>query len=388
MEAVIDDISRRLRAKWVLLITKMKLLKHPRARYDIESRHDEKSSDFFSNCGRDAIHLWMQTQGIKDLEDREKIQILMSELHKIDDFKPIVEAINQEGYDIAVTTAGVLGGASNDQETGHVGVPVECTTRSATLDHIQAREYEYTSAPTVTPLVSQADVSSIVPWSYGDAVSELPGREGGASLHSRVSLTPDSSESESVRSKPHMDTSGIGDVTNPQSSLSLSDLAGLRLEYQEDQNEHRPRQQSFFPPTLGFSDKSDSKASSISDDIPLEATGGAQGYDTIIDITGNKRHLFSVLDAVQRLPYLEWTEVGARLGLERAFLSSLAEEEPEEKYYLMIKKWIERCEGTATFTALREIFQGFQADTAMLVLSARLEGDGEVSIRAIERDLL
>ena len=58
------------------------------------------------------------------------------------------------------------------------------------------------------------------------------------------------------------------------------------------------------------------------------------------------------------------------------------------KHFCPLWHSIEMCNGAATFTALREILQEFQADTAMLVLNARLEGDGEVSIRAIEKDLL
>ena len=405
MEVVIDRISSQLGPKWVLLITKLKLLL-PRARYEIESRHDgskEPRATVLKNCASDCIKRWMLTVAIRDLEDGEKIRRLLSEMYRVDDFKEIVEEINQENFGIGLSGAGVgedlsdrvvskgplmpLSTTQESLEPGY-GIASECTTRSAVLaDLFQSQEY--CSTPNVAPLVSRAEVSS-VPWSYGDSPSE------GTSLHTisprtRISVTPDVSSAEEESAKTMLELQSRQEYTTPL-DVSHHGVAGATPSSSIPRELAATNLSTLSVPQGSSTDATGGSvrgsASNLSSDTSMATSVESQGdgaYNVPINMGTNRLHIYCVLDVCQRLPESKWKEFGLRLGLREVFLSTLLEEEVEERYFLIIKKWV-KINVSVTFMDLRSVLLGFQFDVAVLVLDARLEGDGEVLIRAIEND--
>ena len=417
--AVVEKICSKLGPKWVLLITKLDFVT-PRRRYDIEGRHSlgSKVTDravYFKNCALDCIREWMETEALRQLDGEGKVKKLLHELQKIEDFVPLVEEaaaledINLSDKSFLDVVAEVTVSRESDAsalsmkespETG-LSMMIESTTRSAMSGFPQPQE-SWAMTSNVTPLLSPAGVppAASVAWSYGDEVSG-----GVASLHSHPEelmsvATPEvhverRETDRSDRKKRELETR---EGNLPSGRMVAPRLNGVaKTESYSDGatgsngGMHGPgdpwSQQSFDsarrmlrPPNIGSVDDLSGSASS---------TAGSQdtpAYDVSIRMN-IRRHKFAILDVSQRLPELKWQDIGVKLALDEVFLTNLTKECTEEKYYLMLKKWVELSGGGATFTQLRKMLRDLEEDTALLVLEARLNSRGRILVEAVHHDL-
>lgn len=131
----------------------------------------------------------------------------------------------------------------------------------------------------------------------------------------------------------------------------------------------------------------DDAASILSADSSSTGTVVPDRYDIPISARTRKRDRYALLDISQRLAAEKWEVLGECLRLERSFLGEISGEEVEERYYLMLKKWVEVSGGNATFSKLHRVLVELEENTAVMVLEARLESRGEILIRAIQHDL-
>lgn len=399
--AVVEKICSKLGPKWVLLITKLRFLT-PRRRYDIEGRYsgsglNTKVTDravYFKMCALDCIREWMETETLRRLDDEGKVKKLLHELQKIEDFVPLVEEVAaQEDIDLFDKSfLDVVEEVTGSLEPVHgefteTSTLVESTTRSVMAGNSQPQESSAMMS-NVAPLLSPAGPSTR---SYGDEVS---GRwEGVASLHvhpkEQVSMaTPAGADRNRIKEPASL---GVGasegnslrrrEITPGWSgkagSESYSDGAmGRSVGLPEPSGQLRPAVGSIG----NLSGSGSGSASSIAG--PQETAV----YDIAIKMSVRK-HKFAILDVSQRLPETKWQDIGVKLDLGEVFMTKLAKECTEERYYLMLKKWVESSEGTATFSHLRDILVDLEEDTALLVLEARLNSRGRILVRAVHHDL-
>ena len=419
--AAIEKICSKLGPKWVLLITKLHFVT-PRRRYDIEGRHHfgTKVTDravYFKNCALDCIMEWMETEALRQLDDEGKVKKLLHELQKIDDFVPLVEeAAALEDIDLSdksfldvvaevTVSREAYASALSSAETG-LSMMVESTTRSAMSGFPQPQE-SWAMTSNVTPLLSPAGVPpASVAWSYGDEVSG-----GVASLHGHPEeqmsvATPEVHVERRETDRSDRKKREQFGVETREGNLPSGRKVATRLNGEAKTESYSDgatgsnggmhkfpgpgdpwSQQSFDtalrmlrPPNIGSVDNLSGSASS---------TAGSQdtpAYDVSIRMN-IRRHKFAILDVSQRLPELKWQDIGVKLALDEVFLTNLTKECTEEKYYLMLKKWVELSGGGATFTQLRKMLRDLEEDTALLVLEARLNSRGRILVEAVHHDL-
>lgn len=402
MEAVIEKISSKLGPKWVLLITKLKFLT-PRHRYDIEVRYgDTKVTSravVFKNCAMDCIKEWMETEPLRRLDNEGKMKRLLYELNKIEDFVPIVrEVAVSEGIDLSDpsflhTSEDVLAVGSQDsqmsalqsvKEAVDIGLGVGSTTRSAMTELSQSQE-SWSMPSNVTPLLSPADV---VPptWSYGDEDSER--REGAEAVspHVEVSSHGDTHDKDERRKK---------EVSQQQQMKTLGEDVSWKV-HRASSHGASPKGESKGIVTGSNGEQEVLMALQFGQGRDLRGGGsgssiaGSQESEDVYEksiIMNNRRHKYAILDVSQRLPELKWRDIGGRLKLGEAFLSKLTKEGIEERYYLMLKKWVDSSGGGATFSKLQRLLLELEEGSALVVLEARLNSRGRILIRAVHHDL-
>lgn len=398
MEAVLQKICSKLGPKWVLLVTKRHFLT-PRRRYDIEGRYNADTmvtnrAVVFKNCALDCIREWMETEPLRRLDEEGKIKKLLYEIHKIEDFVPLVEEIAiLEGIDLSDQSFLQDAEVSGSHEAG-LCVGIESTTRSAMTEFSQPQEL-WSMPSNVTPLLSPAGHADPPSWSYGDEASER--MEGVASAYPReeemkvnlpkITLHGGTAEkTESLKSGGEdalWREGGVELRSSRKKDLSYGNGAGVATGSNGKRKVLVDRNRQTLMPSDGSVDNlSVGSASSIAES--QESDTGA--YDVSIRM-GIRRHKFAILDVSQRLREPKWRDIGVRLDLDEVFLSKLTKECIEERYYLMLKEWVELSRGGATFSRLREVLVDLEEDIALLVLEARLNSRGRILIRAVHHDL-
>ena len=360
---IVDRISGILGYKWFLLITELEFL--PIAyRKELEKKYTDTEvrnrGENFKKCALDCIREWMKTPNISRLSDGDKIRMLLHEVNKLKDFQVTVQEIaNAEDIDLSDTsfldhykeqvtapTHSLL-----MEATGGVDVSVTRTiTSGEEIPHSQMESWPGQSD--VIPMVSPRGA----PWSFGD-------------------------ESASPISYPMGDLQHMNPVTPRDVQAEIKEHEGVAIRY----NESKRGQSHLLATAKEWTGQSGTYSDGSSTSLGTyvhEVT-----YDTPIRIR-RMNHKFPILDVCQRLPEENWRENGKILGLDDAYLSSLEDEDVAERYYLILKRWVEKLEGTATFSQLRDHLQAFGGDTALLVLEARLSRNEEILVKAIQHDFL
>lgn len=344
-KGIIDKISSIFGFKWSLLITELKFL--PLAyRKQLEKRYPDTEvrnrGVNFKKCAEDCIREWMKTPSISRLSDGDKIRMLLYKVNKLEDFQAFIQEIaTAEGIDLSDASfldhyeeqVPVPSPYTLMEATGEVGESVTRTvTTGAEVEYSQVESWPRSD---VVPMLSPRGA----PWLYGDeSASPISYPVGDLQTHIKVH------EGVAIRSNGSKRESSLLLATAEEWTGAYSDESSTSLAYVHEVS-----------------------------------------YDTPIRIK-RKNHKFPILDICQRLSGEKWRENGEILGLDDEYLSSLEDENVAERYYLMLKRWVELLEGTATFRLLRDHLQMFGADTALLVLEARLAKNEEIMVKAIEHD--
>lgn len=429
MEEIVGELSGQLGPKWVLLITKLKLLKGGRARYNIEARYlesKEPKSVIFKHCAQDCIKEWMMTEAISKLEDIDKIKRLLLEMYKVEELKVLVQRINPVYFE-AIGLPGIFFNTAQTpemvvrkhkpvlmEESPEAGYSInESRTRSAFPENSQAQE-SWSKPSVVTPLVSQAGPSMLLsPWPYGESDISTP-HVMVPMVKPEIVVTPNTSGLEGASwLKPKWPQPSSKKHVTANTFQETDSMPSLARRFREPHVESRSSNVAHSLPLQGIatakkvsgnhgriglerrgndlSSEGGSSTNSSSDDTATVESPrkikDLSAFDVAINIKTKRRHQYAILDVSQRLPEEKWEEIGSILGLERDFLEKVSNEEVEERYYLMLKKWVELSNGVATFSHLREILANLEADVALLILEARLDSDRDVLLKAIEHDL-
>lgn len=395
MEDLIKKVSDFLGVKWVSLVTRLNFLK-PNGRFHIESKYgylkETIPSEYHRICAMECLITWLKSQ---KLDDQGKRQKLLTEMYKIDDFKDFVRELAEHenvmlpvepGSDVSKSTPGKLKPLAVVAESADIQVNIhyESTTRSATFEQPQAQD---TWAPIQDGGTSPMPFSS-TSVSYGDASQGREGvSEAGARfLRADVNITP------SVKLPDHEGRSlRPGETTSswPEEDSSISS-SGTHIGSGTLSTGALGDTDSTMGATYGEAHESGDSLSEDKD--TLTSLSVVTVYSTAINLKVTQ-HLYTILDACQRIKHSNWINLGYKLNLGEAFIKDQEhEEEIEEKVYSMIKKWLDNGEGTATFQDLSQILDELEEEDAKLVLKERLEEeldeDNELLVGAIERDFL